>query len=298
MYGTLKNLQWYVLLLLVVATMFIWYAVIREDREGKLTVAFLNIGQGDAIFIESPTGNQVLVDGGPDRTVLSALRPLIPFYDRTIDLLIVSNPDKDHIAGFVDALRAYRVGAVVEPGTIGESAEYRALEEAISEEGAWRVVARRGQILDLGGGAVLEVLFPDRDARELETNTGSIVAKLSYGDTSVLLMGDAPESIERYLVEIDGKRLNTDLLKVGHHGSKTSTGDELLGFATPVAAIISAGRENRYGHPHPEVIERLARFGVPTLGTYDHGTIVFHSDGVRVWEEKIKHAKEDTIKIR
>ncbi len=277
-----NHLHWYFLGVLLVSTIFIWYAVVAEDRGGKLTVAFLDVGQGDAIFIESPTGNQLLIDGGPNQSVLRALGKMMPFYDRSIDMLVVTNPDKDHFAGFIDVLRAYRVSSVVEPGTVGASSEYRIFEDTVEQEKSARVLARRGQHIDLGGGAMLEILFPDRDVAGLETNMGSIVARLTYGTTAFLLTGDSPEAVEKYLVLLDGKHLRSDVLKVGHHGSKTSTGEELLGFVAPSLAAISAGKNNRYGHPHQETLERLARFAVPIFGTYEQGTIVMESDGEKV----------------
>lgn len=276
------QLHWWVFGVLCAWTLFIWYAVVAEDRGGKLTVAFLDVGQGDAIFIESPTGTQVLVDGGPSNGVLREVGKMMPFYDRTIDMIMVTNPDKDHFAGFLDVLRAYKVAVVMEPGTVGASAEYGVFEKLVEAKSARRILARRGQKITLGGGAVLEILFPDRDVSGLNPNEGSIVAKLTYGGTSFLLTGDTTEAVENYLAQLDGKLLDVDVLKTGHHGSKTSTGDALLGFASPALAVISAGKDNRYGHPHAEVVERLQRFGVETLGTYERGTIVLVSDGETV----------------
>ena len=315
-----KNLHWYILGALLTATIFIWYAVAAEDRGGKLTVAFLDVGQGDAIFIESPTGTQILVDGGPSGVVLRELGKVMPFYDHTIDMLVVTNPDVDHFAGFLDVLRAYKVSAVVEPGTVGASAEYRAFEGMIEKESSQpplnlpleqplsrqfplrkggkggeeekpeRILARRGQTIDIGGGAYIEILFPDRDVSGLNPNEGSIVGKLVYGNTSFLLTGDTTEAVEEYLAHLDGKQLNVDVLKVGHHGSKTSTGAAILGFASPAIAVISASKDNKYGHPHQEVLERLKQFEIETLGTYERGTIVMESDGETVrlmhWAER------------
>lgn len=277
-----QNIHWYILGLLFVVTLLVWYAVAWEDRGGKLTVAFLDIGQGDAIFVESPTGTQMMIDGGPGAVVLRELGEVMPFYDRSIDLLLISNPDSDHMSGFIDILRSFKVNAVVEPGTVGASSDYRAFEALIKEEEVRRIVAQRGQILHLGGGAYFEIFFPDRDVSGLDTNDGSIIGKLVYGNTSFLFPGDAPEAIEKYLSYVDKKRLDVDVLKVGHHGSKTSTGDALLGFASPAMAVISAGKGNRYGHPHTEVLERLQRFGVETLGTYERGRVILESDGETV----------------
>src|SRR3989338_5893708 len=137
-----KNIRIYLLGTLFVATLFVWYAVAAEDRGGKLTVAFLDIGQGDAVFIESPTGMQMMIDGGPGAVVLRELGNVMPFYDRSIDMLLVSNPDTDHMAGFLDVLRSFSVASVVEPGTIGASADYRSLVEETKKEQAEHIIAR------------------------------------------------------------------------------------------------------------------------------------------------------------
>ena len=264
--------------ILFAANFFIWYAVSAEER-GILTVAFLDVGQGDAIFIESPTGKQILLDGGPDGSVLSRIGALLPFYDRSIDMLIVSNPDKDHFAGFIDVLKNYQVGNIMEPGTIPNTEIYKIFKEFVREEGATSVLARRGMNIDLGGGVYLQILFPDRDVSGLSTNDGSIIAKLIYGDISFLLPGDTTQNIEKYLVGLDGSNLDVDVLKLAHHGSKTSSSEPLLAVTTSEYAVISAGVKNRYGHPHREVLERLAKYNIPALGTYKEGTIIFESDG-------------------
>ncbi len=281
-----ENLHWYILGLLFVGTLFIWYAVAAEDRAGKLTVAFLDVGQGDGIFIESPTGVQMLIDGGPPGSVLRPLGKMMPFYDRTIDMLIVSNPDKDHFGGFLDILRAYKVGAMLEPGTVGASAEYKTLEELIPKEPAPRILAARGEKLHLGGGATLEILFPDRDVSLVSPNHGSIVARLSYGNTSVLFTGDPPQSIEHYLVSLDGARLKSDVSKVGNRSSRTSPSVDLVGVVAPSMAIISDGKGNSYGHPHRETLETLAQFQVPVHRTDLEGTIILQSDGETIQIKK------------
>lgn len=277
-----KHATLYFIVTLFAANFFIWYAVSAESR-GILTVAFLDVGQGDAIFIESPTGKQVILDGGPDGSVLSRIGALMPFYDRSIDMLIVSNPDKDHFAGFIDVLKNYEVEGIIEPGTIPDTEIYKIFKEFVREEGAANILARRGMTIDIGGGVNLQILFPDRDVSGLSTNDGSIIAKLIYGSSSFLLMGDAPQNIEKYLVSLDGKNLDVDVLKLGHHGSKTSSGDALLLVASPEYAVISAGEGNRYGHPHKEVLERLEKYNIPALGTYKDGTIIFESDGEQLW---------------
>lgn len=276
-----KNAHSYILVILFAVTVFIWYAVIQEDRQGILTVAFLDIGQGDAIFVEAPNGNQMLIDGGPPKTVLSALRKVMPFYDRSIDMIMVTNPDKDHMAGFIDVLESYKVGAVVEPGTSGASAEYKALEGLVREERAIKTIARRGQIvwLDKKHEVGFQILFPDRDISGVGTNDGSIVGRLFYGNTSVMFTGDSPQNVEQYLVYLDSKNLKSDVLKVGHHGSRTSTSEEFVGFVSPTYAVISDGKGNSYGHPHRETLDTLEKFGVKVFRTDKLGTVIMKSDG-------------------
>ncbi len=276
-----RNGKWYVLGVLCVATILIWYVVIREDRQGILTVAFLDIGQGDAIYIEAPNGNQMLIDGGPPKAILSALPRVMPFYDRSIDLILVTNPDKDHDSGFIDVLNSYTVGKEVEPGTNSPTATYAELEKTIAAHGVPKVLARRGMTiwLDKKRGVGFHILFPDRDVSKLTTNRGSIVGRLVYGATSVLFTGDSPQPIEHYLISLDGRKLASDVLKVGHHGSRTSTSPEFVGFVSPTYAVISDGAGNKYGHPHKETLDTLSRFGVKIFRTDLLGTIVMHSDG-------------------
>lgn len=139
--------------------------------------------------------------------------------------------------------------------------------------------ARRGQRYDLGGGVFLDILFPDTNASTMESNTSSIVARLVYDETSFLLTGDSPKAIEEYLVLIEGEYLKSDVLKVGHHGSRTSTAEMFLDEVSPQYAVISAGADNSYGHPHLEVTDALFNAGLTTLNTGEVGRIVFWSDG-------------------
>lgn len=276
-----KNIIFFAIALCILANIFIWQAVVRAQN-AVLTVSFLDVGQGDAIFIRAPGGNQALIDGGPGRAVLRQLSSVMPFYDRTIDVIVSTHPDKDHIGGLPEVLKRFRVGAIVEPGVSADTSFYEEFTARASEEaGAVRVTARAGQTIDLGGGARLVILFPDRDVSGLETNTASIVARLEYGDTAFILTGDSPQSIETYLVS-RGAPLNADVLKLGHHGSRTSSADAFVGAVSPEYAIISAGKDNTYGHPHKEVLDTLARFNIPFLGTYEKGTVVIESDGERI----------------
>ena len=264
------------LVILSISTCFIWYVLLSQRH--VLTVAFLNIGQGDSIFIESPTGNQVMIDAGPDKSVLRELAKVMPFYDRTIDLAIATHPDKDHIGGYPDVLDRYEVGTFIEPGLLHNTETYATLEKKVEQEGARRLYANRHMVFSLGGGAYLYILFPDRDTTGFESNAASVVARLVYGDESFLFTGDSPIAIENYLVSKFGDNLTSTVLKPGHHGSRTSTGPAFLSAVEPAYAVISAGANNRYGHPHQEVMDALAKEGANILET-KNGTVIFTTDG-------------------
>jgi competence protein ComEC len=259
----------------------VWYAALREDKRGQLTVSFLNIGQGDAIFIDAPSGRQMLIDGGPDSGVLRKLSEVMPWYDRSIDIILATHPDADHITGLIDVLERYRVDIAVDSSVQGSTAVWQTLKEERARARS-SMTAQRGQVIDLGAGTYVEILYPDRPVPGIDTNDGSIVAKLIYGDTSFMFTGDAPQSVEKYLVALDGGNLHADVLKAGHHGSKTSSATHFVGVVAPGYAVFSRGCDNKYGHPSKETVDVFARFSIPTVDTCERGTITFVSDGKEV----------------
>lgn len=278
-----NNLKWYVLTLLFLSNFFIWYVVFAEGGGGTLTVAFLDVGQGDAIYIEAPNGNQILIDGGSNKSVLRELSKVMPFYDRTIDIVLATHPDKDHIGGLVDVLDRFEVETFIEPGVSSDTAVYASLVRHIEQNKVESIIARRGQKIVLDDEVVFTILFPDRGVSGVGSNDASIVAQLVYGETEFLLTGDSPRKIEKYLVSVDGKNLKSDVLKAGHHGSKTSSSELFVGFVSPKYGIISAGRDNRYGHPHKEVLDVFEKFNIPLKNTAESGTIIFTSDGENIF---------------
>lgn len=256
-----------------------WFALL-ERPSAVLTVSFLDVGQGDAILIESPTGGQMLVDGGRDRAVLRELPKRMGPFDRSIDVVVETHPDADHIGGLPSVFERYTVGSFIEPGIPNDTNVTAAiLASADAEPGIQKIIARKGQHIDLGGGAYAEILFPDRDVSTYETNTGSIVMRVVYGETSFMLTGDAPSQIEDYLVGRDGKALKSDVLKAGHHGSRYSTDDLWLATLAPSIVVISAGVHNSYGHPATETLERIRSEGAEVLSTLGNGAVVLQSDG-------------------
>ena len=269
---------------LAVINVLVWYAAISA-RPGVLTVSFLDIGQGDAIFIRAPNGRTALIDGGPGSSVVRQLGREMRWFDRSIDLVIATHPDADHVGGLIDVLKKYNVSIIAQSSVDGSSSFWDSFERAAIQErqqGAHIVTAQRGQVFDLGDGAYLEVLSPDRAVPHVETNMGCVVTRLVYGDTAFMLPCDAPQAIEKYLTYLDGKNLKSDVLKAGHHGSKTSSSALFLGFVNPTYGVFSRGCKNRYGHPAPETVDIFKRFNIPVEDTCTKGTITFISDGQKV----------------
>ena len=273
-----ENFKLYVLSILLFSNLFIWSAVFGE-QDNTLKVAFFDVGQGDAIFIKSPNGKQVLIDGGSNRAVMRNLGRMMPFYDRSIDLVVMTHPDADHLGGLLPVLKDYQVDLVMESGVETDSEIYLEYKRIIEEKGIKSILARQGQKIDLGNGAYLSVLFPASDTNDFETNTASVILKLVYGESSFLFTGDSPQVIEKYLVRFFGNELDTDVLKLGHHGSKTSNSELFLGFTSPEYVVASVGENNRYGHPHKEVLDLLKNLNLDLLRTDESGMIVFESDG-------------------
>ena len=264
---------------LLLSVIFVWQAVWREMPSRTLTVAFLNVGQGDSIYIESPTHQKMIIDGGPNGAMLSEIGKLMPWYDHYIDVVIITNTDVDHYGGFIDLLRRYRVGLVIEPGTVGGSPSYRALEDLIAQKNIKKIVARRGQSIEIGGGAHFDVLFPDRDVSKLDTNNGSIIGQLVYGSSTVMFTGDAPVATENFVFLLDSGRVKSDILKAGHHGSKTSASEPFVSAVAPKYAVVSAGLNNKYGHPNQETLDLFQKLNIIPLITFKLGTIIFKTDG-------------------
>lgn len=271
--------------LLVVALWFLPFVPHGGSTQPYLTVTFLNIGQGDAILIETPDGVQALIDGGPDTTILRELPAALPWFDRTLDMVVGTHPDKDHIGGLVDVLKRYTVATIITTENTGETMTASAYHNALTQEGAQVTMARAGQVYQLGASTTLAIFSPSSDPSLLESNTASIVAQLRYGDIEFMLTGDAPAGIERYLVKAYGEQLQSDVLKLGHHGSKTSSSDEFLAAVSPQYAVVSAGQGNSYGHPAGEVVARVQSLGIPLVSTSEAGRITFVTDGVTVWQQ-------------
>lgn len=269
----------YLSIFIITMTLTTLHVIYQARTPETLLVSFLDVGQGDAIFVQSPSGVQVLIDGGPDNSVLEEMHQIMPFFDRSIDIVVATHPDSDHISGLIEVLDRFSVSVFLESGAQNENGVQDILNKKITEKKIPTRIVRRGEVYDLGAGVLLSILYPYNDVSKEESNAGSIVARLSYGEYSFLFTGDAPVDSELLLVGADEEKLRSTVLKLGHHGSDTSTSITFLSKVNPEYSIVSAGKNNKYNHPHPNVLERVKKFGSMILKTEDKGTITFSTNG-------------------
>lgn len=254
---------------------------IKVNPSEKMSKVYMfDVGQGDSFFIETKNGKQMLIDGGKDSTVLTELTKVMPWGDKSIDIVLATHPDADHIGGLDEVLKRYKVNMFLTSEVGGETAEYKGLMKVVGEKKIPAYFVRAGMKFVFSDTEYFLVLFPDRDVSGWETNTGSVVGKFVSGERSVLFTGDSPAPIEQYLAKSIPDLLNIDILKLGHHGSRTSTTASYLKTTTPILALISAGKNNSYGHPHKEVLDLLKQFNIPYVSTQTEGTVLLKTDGV------------------
>ncbi|MBI4134988.1 MAG: MBL fold metallo-hydrolase [Candidatus Sungbacteria bacterium] len=258
-----------------------WSILGAFEESPTLSFFALDVGQGDAIWIETPDHYQVLIDGGPGRTILEKLGERMHFWDREIDLVVLTHPHADHVSGLLEVLRRYRVNAVIESGAEYGTAEYAEWDTLLEKNGVTQYLAVSGMKVLLGKYAELLVLAPlDSAVGKSFSNVhdANVVSELRIGGVTFLLMGDAEAKLERTLIS---EHLISDVavLKVGHHGSKTSSSDIFLRRAAPEIAVVSVGARNRYGHPASLVLDRLQEAGIRILRTDTMGDVVIKTDG-------------------
>ncbi len=274
-----------------------WLGVYYFSQPQLLEITFFDIGQGDSIFIETPEDNQILIDGGPSSAVLEKLGKEMPFWDRTIDLIILTHPEHDHIAGLIEVLKTYQVENILWTGVFRDIAEYNEWMRLIKNEGAEIKIAKAGERISSFTPSAnpwsFDILYPfeNLEGKEFKnTNNTSIVAKLVFGENSFLFTGDSPKSTEKELIIRENSCLNScqfasldsDILKVSHHGSKTANGEDFILRVLPEIAVISVGKDNQYGLPSPEVLETFSKYGITLLRTDKNGDIKIVSDGTNL----------------
>lgn len=272
-------------LLLAVASLFFWNVALTEAR-GGLSITVLDVGQGDSIFIECPSGKKLLVDGGERK---AGERVVIPFLRRKgvrhIDCVILTHAHEDHVGGLPAVLEEVGVGSVLDSGYVYGSRTYQRFLSLIRKNRIKYCLAMSGQVLDLGARVKAQILHPDAfftSSQNENINNASIVIRLRYGEFSMLFTGDNESEGEQRILEMfPPASLQSTILKVGHHGSRTSTSAPFLAAVRPEAAIISCGRRNKFKHPHRPTLGRLR--DIRTYRTDRDGAVVIKSDGKSYW---------------
>ena len=261
----------------------VWFWLFYSAAK-NLEVDFLDVGQGDAILIKAPGGQNILIDGGPDKVILKRLAENLAWWDKTIDLMILTHPHDDHVAGLIEVLKRYQVEKILYTGVTHNAPNYLAWLKLVREKKVQMLIIDKPQIIKLGAESQLEILYPDQSllAKAVsDLNQSSIVMMLAYGKNKFLLTGDAGEEVERKLID-SGTNLSAEVLKVGHHGSQSSTSEEFLNQVKPNLAVISVGKDNDFGHPNLRIVKRLERAGAKIYRTDENGTVRIESDGEKI----------------
>ncbi len=275
--------------ILIILNIYAWQNVFALYFPHNLKVDFLNVGQGDSAFIETPEGHQILIDGGPSSALLAKLSVNMPVWDKTIDLVILTHPESDHMQGLLFALQKYKVGYILWSGIKKSAPEYTMWLKVLDEQkkmGAKILIAQAGQEIK-AGNVLINTMYPlkSMEGQEMKSssNDSCVVAKIIYGKDSFLFTGDIDTKAEKQLVN-SGENILATVLKVAHHGSKYSTSDLFLENVKPAFAVVDVGK-NSYGHPTPEALNRLANFGINIFRTDKNGDVVFVSDGENIIKE-------------
>jgi len=270
----------YFILLFLFILCLILLGIIFSSQKQELSVNFFDVGQGDAILI-SQGNKQVLIDGGPNgQILLEKLGEYIPFWDRNIEVMIATHPDQDHIDGLIDAMKAYGVSEIIDNSAQSDSQVYKKYRETIEEKNIPRLKGQRGMNIKISDDVRLEILSPGEnlDNNPKDTNADSIVAKLTYGENSFLFTGDFPDEKEQELINNKSMDLKSNVLKIAHHGSKYAATSEFLEKVSPKDAVISVGKNNRYGHPAEETIDRIIAHKINIFRTDERGDIKYICD--------------------
>lgn len=273
--------------ILLAANFLVWSAYFSLSPNNSLKVSFFDVGQGDSVLIETPNRGKIIIDGGPDNSVLAKIGRALSFYDRAIEILIITHPDSDHLAGAVEIARNYDIGAILINGKECATKICEEFNKIVKEKNIKVIVASAGQKIDFGNNVKMDIFLPAKSSfvktaeGKAEDNNFSIISYLTYGEDSFLFAGDAEIKEELDLINT-WTGLTADVLKVAHHGSKNSMNQLFLEKINPKFSVISVGAKNRYGHPHIETIEALKKIGSEILRTDLEGDIKIISNGAGI----------------
>lgn len=261
------------MLLAVLAVIFLsvatLYVLTIEKKDRGLVVKFFDVGQGDSILVQTPQNHNILIDGGPNNIAADKINKSLPWWDWTIDLVILTHPHEDHVAGLIDVVDRYKVKRIMYTGVVHNSPAYLEWLKRIRDKKIPLVLIDRPQDIKLGDGCDMDILYPNRSfagQTAKSVNNSSIVLLLNCEKKTVFLSGDIEKEVEEELIR-SKIELKADVYKVSHHGSDTSSTNDLLKIMQPQYAIISAGKDNQFDHPNQAVLNRLANCSIITYRT-------------------------------
>jgi competence protein ComEC len=242
-----------------------------------LKVVFCDVGQGDATYIRTPEGNDILIDAGPDNSVLLCLSENMPFWDKSLDLVILTHPDSDHYSGLIPVAREYEISSFATSFTPEDADGYKTLRSILAEKKVETRFVCGGDSYSFSDEVSFEILWPRScTIASTDKNDNSVVTLLKYKDFKTLITGDAEASVGRFYQDMVG---DVDILRVPHHGSRDGVDKDYLDATTPEIAVISSGAGNRFGHPVEEILNLLESESIQTLRTDETGDIRISSDG-------------------
>lgn len=267
-------------------SIYIFYNYYHYQKNNDLEVSFIDVGQGDAIFIKTPEKHQVIIDFGSSQGI-NDLNKKIPWWNKKIDLAIITHPHDDHIIGLIQIIKNYKVRNIMYTGIIFDSPAYLELLKEIEKKNIPLLIPQKNQSIKLGKDCNLDILFPWESFlnKEIDNlNNSSIISQLSCQNSKFLFMGDAEIEVENEILK-KGINIKSDVLKIGHHGSITSSQQEFLEKVDPQIAIIMVGKNNKFNHPSLRVLKRLEKLKIKTFRTDLDGTITIISDGKNIYEK-------------
>lgn len=275
----LKIFSIFFILLLIL--FFIYH---QESKPHDLEVYFLDVGQGDSILIRTPDNVDILIDGGPDKKVLTEIGKILPFWDKDIELMLLTHPHDDHLIGLISVLNKYQVDKVIYNSADEKNNNFQEFEKIIDEKNIPVSQSYYGDKINFGNDVYLETIYPFKnlDLKQIENlNNQSMINRLIYQDSEFLFTGDAEQEAEELILQ-NNINPRADVLKIGHHGSKTATSQDFLDKINSSYAIISCGLNNKFKHPHFITLYKLNKKNINIFRTDQDKTIKCESDGVDI----------------
>ena len=281
-----NNLKKYVILILLLSSFFYtFFSYVQKNffqvSNHNLQFHFIDVGQGDSSLIITPKGKTILIDAGDEAHAKKVLSYVREQGIEKLDLVIATHPDADHIGGIDKVIKNFDIGVFAMPDVSAKTNQYKQIQRELKAKKMKATRLYQGDEVQIDDDIDFEILSPVKGKKYDDTNEYSIVAKIVYKDTSFILMGDATMENEVDIIN-NVPDIDIDVLKLGHHGSSTSSSDYFITKTSPKIAIISCGKNNKYGHPHQEVMRVLKKHGVTPYRTDEMGDIVITSDGKEI----------------